>query len=86
MNYGARPDGGTLLIPDVSLDIPKGDSCLIMGPSGIGKSSLLRVLGRLWPLYRDPRDQARSAAFSRPGPQNVFFIAQRPFALAAIFI
>merc|ERR1712039_1107677 len=41
------PDGLRLLLEDVSLRLETGDRCLIMGPSGIGKSSLLRVLGQL---------------------------------------
>lgn len=56
-----------------------GESCLIMGPSGVGKSSLLRVLGRLWPLFRHPEDLEKAARFSRPGPRNIFFLAQKPY-------
>jgi putative ATP-binding cassette transporter len=49
-----------------------------MGPSGIGKSSLLRVLGQLWPLMfnknaRKPPSLVRS--------HNVFFLAQRPYMI-----
>ncbi len=46
------PTGDRLLLQDVNLYLHKGQSCLIVGPSGIGKSSLLRVLGRLWPLFK----------------------------------
>ena len=43
--YIYTPDGKRLLMPGVNFEIKEGESCLIMGPSGIGKSSLLRVLG-----------------------------------------
>jgi len=76
------PDGQRMLVKNVTLELKKGESCLIMGPSGIGKSSLLRVLGQLWPLFRNPDDTAKVAKFCRPGPRNIFFIAQRPYILA----
>lgn len=72
------PDGMRLLLKNVSLRLDPGESCLIMGPSGIGKSSLLRVLGQLWPLFRSPKG-GEKATFSRPGPLSVFFLAQRSY-------
>jgi len=73
------PDGGRLLLRDVSLRLEPGERCLVMGPSGIGKSSLLRVLGQLWPLFRTPGAAGRRARFSRPPAPHVFFLAQRPY-------
>ena len=42
------PDGKRTLIQSLFLDLPLRESLLIMGSSGIGKSSLLRAIAGLW--------------------------------------
>jgi energy-coupling factor transporter ATP-binding protein EcfA2 len=37
-------------VRDLTFDVPRGRSIIIMGPNGSGKSSLFRVLAGLWPL------------------------------------
>lgn len=71
------PTGHRLLLPDVNLELNPGESCLILGPSGIGKSSLLRVLGKLWPLFQAPEQE--STELFRPDDKSMFFLAQRPY-------
>jgi ABC-type methionine transport system ATPase subunit len=39
---------GAAILHDISLEIPAGSITAVIGPSGSGKSSLLRCLNRLW--------------------------------------
>ena len=39
--------GGATVLSDVSLDVPEGELLVVIGPSGSGKSSLLRCINRL---------------------------------------
>ncbi len=39
--------GGATVLRDVSVDVPEGELLVVIGPSGGGKSSLLRCLNRL---------------------------------------
>ncbi len=39
--------GGATVLQDLSLDVPEGELLVVIGPSGSGKSSLLRCVNRL---------------------------------------
>ncbi len=42
--------GGTEAVKEVSLEIAKGELCILVGPSGCGKTTCLRLINRLIPL------------------------------------
>lgn len=42
------PDGHKTLLKSLDLNLKPGTSILLMGPSGTGKSSLLRTIAGLW--------------------------------------
>jgi osmoprotectant transport system ATP-binding protein len=39
--------GGSNAVLDLSLDIPDGETCVLIGPSGCGKTTTLRMINRL---------------------------------------
>ncbi|KAF4017641.1 hypothetical protein G4228_009262 [Cervus hanglu yarkandensis] len=68
------PSSHKSLIKDLSLKISEGQSLLITGNTGTGKTSLLRVLGGLWASARGSVQML--ADF---GPHGVLFLPQKPF-------
>ncbi len=63
------PDG-QLLRPNISLAAGRGESLLITGASGLGKSTLLRAIAGLWPFGRGR---------IRVGDGRCLFLPQRPY-------
>lgn len=41
-------DGGTGVLNGVSFEVPEGQMCAIVGPSGTGKSTILSLISRFW--------------------------------------
>nr|XP_025976142.1 ATP-binding cassette sub-family D member 4 isoform X3 [Dromaius novaehollandiae] len=68
------PSSGKLLIKDLSLRISQGNSVMIVGNTGTGKTSLLRVLGGLW-----ESTQGSVKMLTCFGPHGVVFLPQKPF-------
>jgi len=65
-----RPDGQPL-IANVSLSLERGESALLSGPSGVGKSTLLRAIAGIWPFgHGDIR---------MPSNARVLFLPQKPY-------
>ncbi|OPY11575.1 MAG: Vitamin B12 transport ATP-binding protein BacA [Syntrophus sp. PtaB.Bin138] len=65
------PDYEKTLLKEVSAEVPPGGGLLIMGPSGVGKSSVLRAVAGLW--------TAGEGEISRPPLREMIFLPQRPY-------
>ncbi|WP_280204823.1 ABC transporter ATP-binding protein [Nocardia farcinica] len=48
------PGTDTPALDDVALDIPPGSTLALVGPTGAGKSTIVKLLARLYDLPRDP--------------------------------
>ncbi|XP_023039595.1 ATP-binding cassette sub-family D member 4 isoform X5 [Piliocolobus tephrosceles] len=70
----SAPSSDKPLIKDLSLKISEGQSLLITGNTGTGKTSLLRVLGGLWTSTRGSVQMLTDF-----GPHGVLFLPQKPF-------
>ena len=42
-----RYDDGTVAVHDLDLDVPEGETVVLVGPSGCGKSTTLKMVNRL---------------------------------------
>ncbi|XP_068198130.1 lysosomal cobalamin transporter ABCD4 isoform X2 [Antennarius striatus] len=68
------PDSDELLVKDLSLKISQGTHLLVVGNTGTGKTSLLRVLNRLWEA--DSGFVEMTTCF---GPRGTLFLPQKPY-------
>ena len=69
----ATPDRARVLQQHVSLAVADGDSLLLTGPTGAGKTSLMRAVAGLW--------RAGSGGILRPSPNHILFMPQKPYLI-----
>jgi len=69
------PGGEQSLVQDLSLRLPLGDHLVIIGQTGVGKSSLLRAMAGLWHRGR--------GSIEMPAPDQCLFLPQRPYMILA---
>lgn len=65
------PGGEKTLTRNLSFQLPRSGSLLIMGESGAGKTSLLRTIAGLW--------ESGSGSIDRPPHHHLMFLPQRPY-------
>ena len=49
-NFGIKDDQGRLLLNNLNIELKNGDALLIQGPSGTGKTSLLKAMAGIYPF------------------------------------
>ncbi len=59
------------LLKDVNLDLVHGEHYLIKGPSGVGKSTLIRTISGIWPYG--------SGEIALPKKQKIMYLPQKPY-------
>lgn len=62
---------GEKLVREISLEIRHGENVIVTGPNGCGKSSLFRILGGLWPVFK--------GSLSSPPLHELFYIPQKAY-------
>ncbi|MFC4314293.1 ABC transporter ATP-binding protein/permease [Steroidobacter flavus] len=67
------PGGEQQLAQDVSLSIHPGDSLIIIGQTGVGKSSMLRSMAGLW--------MRGTGTLTMPPDDDVMFVPQKPYMM-----
>ncbi|KAJ1888648.1 ATP-binding cassette long-chain fatty acid transporter pxa1 [Kickxella alabastrina] len=63
--------GGELLVRPLTWEAKRGEHWMVAGPNGVGKTSVLRVLSGLWPVF--------AGVVERPEPAEIIYIPQRPY-------
>lgn len=67
------PNYERTLVKSLTVSVPPGDGLMIVGASGLGKSSLLRVIAGLW--------DAGSGIVDRPHSGNILFLPQHAYMI-----
>jgi len=67
------PNGQRTLVEHLSVHLPPEACLIIVGPSGVGKSSLLRAIAGLW--------QRGMGTIRRPALDTMLFLPQRPYMI-----
>jgi putative ATP-binding cassette transporter len=71
-DVNVRDPHGGLLLGDLNLKLEIGESLVITGPSGCGRTTLLRSIARLWPFA--------TGTVRRPdGDSDAMFLSQVPY-------
>lgn len=67
------PNYDRTLIRELTASVPRGQSLMIVGGSGLGKSSLLRMMAGLW--------TSGAGTLERPDPNHLLFLPQHAYMI-----
>jgi putative ATP-binding cassette transporter len=67
------PDRSRTLLARLSASVNEGGALLIFGPSGVGKTSLMRAIAGLWDCGK--------GRIERPQLEEIMFLPQRPYMI-----